>query len=297
MMSAELFDKLNRVAQLLRGSKEPFGGMQLVLSGDFLQLPCINGSFCFEAGAWKLCNFRVFNLKLIQRQHDMYFQECLNSARVGTITKEQLAFCMSGTKHDNPDIKPTKILCCNVDVDEINNKKLAHLGAIKEYPADVVVNVNKDLGNISKYCNAPDTLRLALGAQVMLLVNHDVEKGLVNGSRGVVTAFERDLPVVRFTNGMSLTLDFHPYEVKEDDLLICTIYQVPLRLAYAITVHKSQGLTLDACSIDLNNVFEYGQAYVALSRVRDIKGLVLKNASTSSFKAHPTALAFIKELS
>ena len=143
----------------------------------------------------------------------------------------------------------------------------------------------------------------------MLLVNIDVTGGLVNGSRGVVTRFiecktlnskeEEKIqhrPVVRFSNGAEMVMSRHGYEVKDGKYLVATIFQIPLKLAYAITVHKSQGMTLDSAIINLKGVFEYGQAYVALSRVKDINNLFLKNVTKATFKAHPKALEFYHQL-
>lgn len=313
MMSAELFEKLNEVGKEVRANDKPFGGIQLILSGDFLQLPCVKGQFCFESGAWEECKLKVFHLTTIMRQDNTRFQECLNKARFGVITQEDIDFITQSRdepgEHPNqasPDqqrIKPTKIFCYNADVDALNQSKLDKLchehekngvtetNGLREFNAEIVTR-DLIIKDITKFCNAQPTLQLAVGAQVMLLVNRDVELHLVNGSRGVVVGFDDDdLPIVRFKHA-TITIDFHAYEIKEHKKTLATIFQIPLKLAYAITVHKSQGVTLDAAMIDLNGVFEFGQAYVALSRVRDTTGVELFNASPASFRAHPKALAF-----
>lgn len=316
MLSAELLIKLNEVAKEIKANEKPFGGIQLVFAGDFLQLPCIKGDFCFECDDWIECAFTIFHLTKILRQHDERFQECLNNARYGRMTSEDIKYCVgsSGGPEDGDQniqalsdsrIKPTRILCHNADVNEINERKLKKLNAaeIKKYDADIEYNSNFYdprqhqfiFQDITKICNAQSTLCLAVGAQVMLLINIDTKNGLVNGSRGVILEFtDNELPLVLFKNGSKLVIDFHKYEVKEGKKLIGSIFQIPLKLAYAITVHKSQGMTLDSAMIDLNGVFEYGQAYVALSRVKDVNGLFLKNAIESSFKAHPKAVNFYK---
>lgn len=309
MLSSELLTKLNNVAKEVKTNNKPFGGIQLIFAGDFLQLPCIKGDFCFECEDWDECAFATFHLTQILRQHDVRFQECLNNARFGKITQEDLEYCQNKNNVNNvlnvlsDVIKPTKILCHNADVNEINKRKLEKLPTkeIKEYNADIEYNSNfynpfkhKFLfQDITKICNAQPVLSLALGAQVMLLINIDTKIGLVNGSRGVIVDFtNEELPVVLFKNGCKLIIDYHKYEVKEGKYLVGTIFQIPLKLAYAITVHKSQGMTLDSAIIDLNGVFEYGQAYVALSRVKNIESLFLLNAVVSSFKAHPKAINF-----
>jgi len=324
MLSADLLDKLNAIAKQVRRSDEPFGGMQIVFGGDFLQLPCIKGEFCFESSAWVECGFRVFHLTKIMRQSDTVFQECLNRARFGEITDEDLAYIAHSvpTKERIAEmpIKPTRILCENVDVDEINTRKLCELPDENIYKYKYTVDYNMDnynpryhkytFADITKCCNAQPELYLSLGAQVMLLVNTDVKKGLVNGSRGVVVGFDehmltvnnkqkkRQIPIIQFANKEEtrMLVSYHGYEVKEGKKLVGVIYQIPLKLAYAITVHKSQGMTLDSAMINLKGVFEYGQAYVALSRVKMIDNLFVKNITKTTFRAHPKALEFYKSI-
>jgi ATP-dependent DNA helicase PIF1 len=305
MLSAELFDKINYMAKHVRHNRHPFGGIQLVLSGDFLQLPCIKGNFCFESDTWEECCFEIFNLTKILRQSNPVFQECLNNARHGRLSNDNLKYITTNQSIDELSrIRPTKIFCFNADVDEINNKKLAKIKSLKhKYTADInytnIYDSSKHkllFEDISKNCNAQPVLHLAIGAQVMLLVN--VFDNLINGSRGVVVDFHTDdTPIVLFKNGITKQIPFHNYEVLDNNKsVIANIWQIPLRLAYAITVHKSQGLTLDSAVVDLRGVFDYGQAYVALSRVRNINGLCLINATCASFRAHPKALAFYESL-
>ena len=201
------------------------------------------------------------------------------------------------------EIKPTRILCENVDVNEINDAKLKQLPVedVHQYKYKIAYNLDKYephthkymFEDITKLCNAQPKLRLSVGAQVMLLVNMAVTQGLVNGSRGVVKSFTqyktinskgeesiKYAPVVMFPVGRSrieMAIHRHGYEVKDGKYLIGTIFQIPLKLAYAVTVHKSQGMTLNSAIINLRGVFEYGQAYVALSRVKDVNNLFLKN--------------------
>lgn len=325
MLPADLFDKLNRIAKRVRKRSEPFGGMQLVFGGDFLQLPCIKGDYCFESGAWKECKFETFNLTKIMRQTDIRFQACLNRARLGEMTDEDLEYITQSVptkeKLASMEIKPTRILCENVDVDEINKTKLMELPSedIYKYKYKIVYNLDNYeprihqymFKDITKICNAQPKISLSVGAQVMLLANIDVELGLVNGSRGVVTRFLESktlnskgeekvqyTPIVRFgnTEKTEMIVNRRGYEIKDGKHLIATIFQIPLKLAYAVTVHKSQGMTLDSAIINLRGVFEYGQAYVALSRVKDVNNLFLKNVTKASFKAHPKAFKFYQQL-
>jgi ATP-dependent DNA helicase PIF1 len=298
MMSAQLLDKLNSIAQLVNGKKTPFGGIQLVFSGDFLQLPCIIGNFAFEATCWDNLNMRVYDLSKIHRQSDVAFQECLTRARFGKITDKDLNYVTESSKTSFDGVVPTRILCKNIDVDDINEMELLKLGK-ETYTYELEIEQPKSVKTSiewNKHCNATKTLTLSIGAQVMLLINMPAPSQLANGSRGVVIGFdEDDLPIVKFKLD-TITVGHHAWEVFEKTNLIATIYQIPLKLAWAITVHKSQGLTVDSAYIDLSGVFEYGQAYVALSRVKSAQALVLINATPESFKAHPKAIEFYESL-
>jgi ATP-dependent DNA helicase PIF1 len=297
MMSAELLDKLDAVAKIIRKCTDPFGGIQVVLSGDFLQLPCISGKFAFEADCWSNLNLTIFHLTKIQRQVDVAFQECLNRARFGLVTDSDVEYITSvNDLVPNAGLLPTKILCMNVDVDEINAAQLAKLTSIETFTYKLEIEPTSAIGKfkISQHCNATESLVLAVGAQVMLLVNMKT-LNLVNGSRGVVVDFEDDLPVVRFRNCV-ITVHYHGWEVYERKNRVATVYQIPLKLAWAITIHKSQGATIDCATVDLNGVFEFGQAYVALSRVVSKQALIVKNATRMSFRAHPKAIKFYETL-
>ena len=289
MLSSNLFEKIEKIARILRKNTNPFGGLQIVAAGDFLQLPCVNGDFCFKSPRWDVCFPTTIYLTEIMRQKDTDFQQCLMRARVGKITPEDIGML---SKHTSlPDgIKPTKILCYNADVEEINNRKLRKLSKDKIYTYELEVEGTKL--NPKKWCNAPAVLELAVGAQVMLIYNLDTPSGLVNGARGVVERFEDDLPVVKFVNGLTCTINYHEWVHKEEQKHIASAFQIPLKLAYAITVHKSQGITLDCAYINLHGVFEFGQAYVALSRVKGLDGLYIENMNQQSFKAHPDAVKY-----
>jgi ATP-dependent DNA helicase PIF1 len=293
MLSSELFYKLDTIAKSLRKSEEPFGGIQLILVGDFLQLPCIRGNFVFASIIWDSFSFKIFNLTHVYRQSDAKFLECLHRARFGKITDEDCELLNSNVRSQN-DILPTKLYCKNIDVDAINIFELRKLKS--ESKSYVLECISKEKLDASKYCNAPHAVELKIGAQVMLLYNLNTEIGLINGSRGIVVNFnEHDAPIVQFKNILT-TINIHTWEIKRDEILIGKIRQIPLRLAWALTIHKSQGCTLDCAEIDLKDVFEYGQAYVALSRVKDLSGLTIYNVTKQSFKAHSDALDFYDNL-
>jgi intein/homing endonuclease len=251
MLSPVLFDKLEKLARRTRRNDKPFGGIQLILSGDFLQLPCINSDdFCFESEAWQNCVEHTVYLTEIMRQKDSEFQECLNNIRVGLIPKKTRKLLKSrvGVELKNDfGIKPTKLFSTNYSVDYINNKELDALAEndpdFFEYNMQITVYPgvkNRDFA-IEKYkknCNAAETIQLCEGAQVMLLYNMDTEGGLVNGSRGVVTGFVGDIPLVKFLNGRELLIDYHIWDTEENGQLILRVIQIPIKLAYALTIHK-----------------------------------------------------------
>jgi len=309
MMDPELFDKLEEIARIVRRNTLPFGGIQIVLSGDFLQLPCVGtDKFCFEAKCWDKCIKRTVYLNEIMRQGDNIFQDVLNKVRIGKIDKQVKAVLNSriGAKLNNEyGIKPTGLYSHNRDVDLINDEELDNLAEdgrqFFEYEMEIVVysnvsNKTAALEKFRKFCMAPETLQLCIGAQVMLLNNLDIPNGLANGSRGVVLGFVSDMPKVRFLNGEERIIDHNIWEVEENGKEILRAKQLPLKVAYAISIHKSQGCSLDYAEIDLSSVFEYGQAYVALSRVKSLEGLSLIDIDYDYIKAHPTATEYYESL-
>lgn len=310
MLSLELFDKLEKLARLIRRNEKPFGGIQLILSGDFCQLSGVNSdSFCFESESWKKCIYQTVYLTKIIRQQNSEFQVCLNNVRIGNITEEVKTLLNSriGVNLNNEfGIKPTKLFTTNYSAEKLNEKEI---GVFKksgvdffEYDMEICYyddqNPYKEynIQNYKKYCTIQEKLALCVNAQVMLLINLDLENGLVNGSRGIIVRFCDDLPVVKFIDGKEMKIDFYTWEIEENSKKIMKITQVPLKLAYALTIHKCQGCTLDYAEIDLNNVFEYGQAYVALSRVKNIEGLSIVGIDFDRIKSHPKAIEFYNDL-
>jgi len=323
MLDPELFDKLEKVACNVRRKRpgrmlgtpleqeeKPFGGIQLILCGDFLQLPVVGSdNFCFEAESWNKCVDHTVHLTEIVRQTDPEFQNVLRDLRFGNVTKEAKKLLTSriGVELKNDlGIQPTRIHTTNAAVDEINEKELDKLAMVPgteffEYNMEIyfyefVQNREQALEKYRKNCLAPDKLQLCKNAQVMLLHNLDMDSGLANGSRGVVIGFLEDKPVVKFLNGEERIIDFHSWETEEDRKKVVRITQLPLKLAYAITTHKCQGITLDLAEVDLSNVFAYGQASMALSRVRTKEGLKIININFDTIRAHPKAVTFYKNI-
>ena len=322
MLTADLFDKLEELARRIRKSDLPFGGIQLILSGDFCQLPPIGVSsdteyFCFEAFGWRDCIplESVMMLKTIIRQSDPVFQQALNQLRMGIVTddvKDVFTDCID-RKFTDPEIKATNLFPKNNSVDNVNTKNFDECvqhskNRIYEYEQEIEMCGGLPKGRdakraqeaiidkYKKYSIAPEVLQLCVGCQVMLIHNLDLtgdgQKRVINGSRGVVTRFVDDLPYVKFKNGKECLIDYHTWEIESNDIAYGKLIQIPLRLGYAFSIHKSQGCTLDLVQLDLTNIFDYGMGYVALSRVRDLESLCIKGIAWDKFKTHPKVLQY-----
>lgn len=309
MISPDLFDKLEHIARIIRNNSEPFGGIQLIISGDFCQLPCIGEEkFCFQAKKWDSCIAHTVFLDKIIRQSDPDFQQCLNHIRLGEVPDNVQQILESRLKKDimnKHDIAPTKLFSLNYAVDKVNEKELDKLAEdgreFFEYNMEIVAcagckNVHAARNKFKRNCTAQETLQLCVGAQVMLLYNMDLENKLANGSRGVVSGFTNDLPIVKFLNGKQHVIDYYTWEFNENNIKILKASQIPLKLAYAISIHKSQGCSLDCVEIDLSEIFEYGQAYAALSRAKTLQGLSITSLDVDCIIAHPTAVEYYNKL-
>lgn len=320
MMTCELLDKLNELGKKIRGNKRPFGGMQVLLVGDFYQLPPVNKGdeatmFAFESAAWKELTGDgvVVELTEIQRQKDPAFQTILTEARMGTLSWDscQVLRERQGLDWKSHKIRPTLIFPRRAEVNMINDSNLRALkGRRYTYKARLAYDGKMPDGFTEKDeafqqallhydANAAYAveLELAMNAQVMLIANAFPELGLVNGSRGVVVDFcsQTDLPIVEFVNGVRRPVGQHGWPIEGYEFVSRT--QVPLRLAYAATVHKCQGATIDAALIDIGSgIFEYGQAYVALSRVKSLDSLYVHDFDPSAFRVHPKVKAFYQDL-
>ena len=309
MLSPELFDKLEVVARSIRRNDKPFGGIQLILTGDFFQLPNINqrDMFCFDAETWEACiGDNVVNLNTNFRQEDDdIYQKCLDDVRCGVLSDETIKILKEREKvvlKNDYGIQPTKIYSLNVNVDEENVIQLDKLDdgniEFREYELnyELFKKVTMVQEKIKKGCNAPQVLQLCKGAQVMLLYNMDLESKLVNGSRGIVTGFDgENNPIVKFLTGAVRVIPPRNWEIEENGEMAINVSQIPLKLAYATTVHRSQGATIDYAEVDMEGIFEYGQAYVALSRVKSLAGLSIKNFNPQVIKAHPKVVEFYKK--
>lgn len=267
MFSPKLFDKVEEIARIVRRSikmpgllrknktipDKPWGGIQIVFSGDFLQLPVVKeDDFAFEAKRWSDSVDHIVELDQIVRQSDPVFQEMLNEIRFGKLSKKSKKILNSrvGIELKNDiGIKPTRIYTTNAAVDRLNEEELDLLSNenpdLQFYEYEMEIYVCKPTTNkayvIDKYrkdCIAPEVVQLCVGAQVMLLFNLDTDSGLANGSRGIITNFIENKPVVKFLNGEERVIDYHVWEFEENDKPLIRITQIPLKLAWSITAHK-----------------------------------------------------------
>ena len=309
MLSPILFDKIEKIARILRKNESPFGGIQLILSGDFLQLPCVDSNnFCFEAKSWGSCITHTIYLTEIVRQEDVEFQNCLNEVRFANLSEQSIQLLKScndrkldSTQASLSGIKPTRLFSTNDDVNYINEQEFQKISVGKQiYTYNIrIKNKKYEIAEsyIKKQCRVESEISLCVGAQVMLLINLDVSSGLANGSRGIIVGFtDTSIPIVSFLTGITQEIDFNSWDITNGEEIVATISQIPLKLAWALSIHKAQGSTLDYAKIYLNNIFENGQAYVALSRIKNIEGLSLRGLNINKIKAHPKALEYYKNL-
>ena len=298
--------RLDLVDQVLRHFKrraEPFGGIQIILCGDFFQLPPIvkngeEGKFAFEARAWKEMNMKVCYLHEQHRQSDDQLLTVLNAIRSNTADEDTLEILMSRFKKDvevGRDIEPTKLYTHNRDVESINQTELSKLrGPYKIYAMESR-GKGPILEILKKSILAPEQLILKEGTRV-LFVKNNFEAGYVNGTLGTVIGFEAAGPVVETLSGKRIVVSPATWIVEEDGKMKAEVTQLPLRLAWAITVHKSQGMSLEAAEIDLTNSFERGMGYVALSRLTSLEGLKLLGLNNIAMSVSEEILEFDKTL-
>jgi ATP-dependent exoDNAse (exonuclease V) alpha subunit len=305
MLHAHRLDIIERVCRRFKRSDKPFGGLQVILSGDFFQLPPINRSnetdlkdMVLYSEAWRVMNPAICYLTEQHRQEDEVLTHILNTIRDNTIDTEQYEHLEKRMHAELAEgVKPTKLYTHNANVDTENT---IELGAIENDEkvfhmtstgSEILVDILK------KSCLASQELRLKVGAEVMCIKNN-FEEGYVNGTRGKVVSFlpTNGTPVIELYNGKTIFATPEKWAIEEDGKTKAEISQLPLRLAWAITIHKSQGMSLDNAEIDLSRTFAYGMGYVALSRVRTLSGIRLIGFNKDALRVDPKVLEFDQDL-
>lgn len=328
MVDAEFFDTLDAVARRIRRkTRLPFGGLQLVVTGDFFQLPPVSKNdtarFCFEATAWSHMHHTI-NLSKVFRQKDPEFAELLNEMRQGRLSAESIRKLKELRRPlcNDQGLEPTQLFPMRWQVDAANELRMRKLSGIsykyKALDGGEVDNM-ETRSKLLSGCIAPETLTLKKGAQVMLTKNINELIGLVNGSVGEVIGFGEQhpddsppLPIVRFrlADGQTrhLTCGYEKWTIEElvpDEeeggklkaTVLASRTQIPLILAWALSIHKAQGQTLQLVKVDVGRVFEKGQAYVALSRATTMAGLQIINFDHKKVVAHEKVQHFYRTLS
>jgi len=302
MLHPYQLDLVDKICKMFKQGENPFGGIQVVLCGDFFQLPPVNRdsrevNFIDKSDIWDNMDLKVCYLHEQYRHESEELAQVLNDIRKGDVGEDTLEPLRKRYKRNIEGLaNPTKLYTHNANVDFINNKELKNLqGETKTYYMESIGN--KKLTEIlAKNCLAPEELQLKKNALVMFVKNN-FEKDYVNGTLGKVIGFIDDnTPIVKTIRGREIAVEPVSWTIEEDGKIKAEIVQTPLRLAWAITVHKSQGMTLDAAEVDLSNAFVEGMGYVALSRVRNINGLKLMGLNDIALKVNDYALSLDKEL-
>ncbi len=293
MLDGRVLEMVDSVCRTIKQSGEAFGGMQTILVGDFFQLPPIAGRgemsrFAFESRAWDAAKFLTCYLTEQHRQEDELLLGLLNAIRKNDVDESHYTLLSEQTDIGYSDIEPTKLFTHNSDVDSMNMSRLRELNT-KGATFKMEARGNKQLlANLVKNCLSPEVLEIRKEAMVMCTKNN-FEMGYVNGTLARVTDFDPDdgYPVIETLEGKTIKIVPQSWSIGEDGKILAEITQVPLRLAWAITVHKSQGMSLDAAEIDLRNAFTYGQGYVAISRVRSLTGMKIIGINTQALLVDP----------
>lgn len=291
MMSNELLELIDGLFKIIKSNILPFGGIQIIMVGDFHQLPPIKGNYCFTSPIWDDLNMNIVILtNLIRQKDDLVLQEILEEMRTGKITDNTYNILekLQEKEFDN-DVKPTKLFPINTNVDKLNTREFNKLVKINN-------NQTKIYKAYSKYKN--DTINsydicLTLNAQIMVIRNISVENHLVNGTRGIVVGLLDTTVIIKDINGIIHNINYYT-DINKN----CknNISFMPLKLAYAISIHKSQGSSIDCLELDLGeDIFVSGQTYTALSRATNINNIKIINLDKSSFFVNKKIIDFYKK--
>lgn len=306
MIDAELFDKVEYILRQAKNPNKMFGGCQILISGDLCQIPPVQKigetkKLVIESESYKNGNFTVHYLREIQRQKDKSLIENLQKVRLGEVDQDVIDFFAPRVGINPPaELAYTRLESHNRNVDKINEQKLS------EIDSPIVTTKRTEWGDetplkaLRNGCPVPENLKLKIGCVVVCLANVFPEEGVVNGSVGRVKSFEGGLPVVRFNNGFETLISWREWETKEwrdgEQITIAGVRQVPLKLAWAMSIHKVQSQTLSHVSMNLSNCFERGQSYTALSRIKCLSGCYISSIDWDNVITDPVAVEFYKNL-
>lgn len=295
MIDKELFEKISLILSIIKSNDVYFGNIQIILVGDFCQLAPVKGKYCFLADIWNKMNIKIVLLeKLIRQDEDLLFQQILRIVRKGRCTDNIIKVLnkLKDTEFEN-GIIPTKLYPINVNVDKINNieiEKLKACGNIsKTYTAISSSDKEKEVGKF--------TIELTLNAQIIIIRNINVEESLVNGTRGVVKHLGNDFVVINDVNGNIHTIKYFT-DTYNNSISSKSSYiiHMPIRICYALSIHKSQGMTIDALELDLGpNIFTCGQSYTALSRAKKLSSIKIIDIDKDSFRTNIDVKNFYKD--
>jgi ATP-dependent DNA helicase PIF1 len=291
MMSNELIELIDELFKMIKSNILPFGGIQVILVGDFHQLPPIKGNYCFTSATWDALNMNnIILTDLIRQKDDLVLQEILEELRNGKISDETFETLKSLNKTEFlGDVKPTKLFPVNTNVDKINNKEFQKLVKINDGNTTMYKALsNYKVDNIETF-----NVCLTLNAQIMVIRNLSVENHLVNGTRGIVVGLLDKCVIIKDINNNIHHINYYTDLNKNKKNYISFM---PLKLAYAISIHKSQGSSIDCLELDLgNDIFVSGQTYTALSRATNINNIKIINIEKNSFFVNKKIIDFYKK--
>ncbi|MEX0668418.1 MAG: HRDC domain-containing protein [Candidatus Saccharimonadales bacterium] len=293
MLDGARLELINQICKMLKDEDKPFGGLQVILCGDLFQLPPINRGggdidFAHFAKAWDELNLKVCYLKEQHRQEeDPRLLRLLREIRSNELSEESMQILEVRLEEETPDEDITRLYTHNSNVDNLNAQKLAQIDAESQIFAAHSHGPEQLVEQLKKSCLAPENLELKVGAQVLCVANNPAA-GYINGTRAEVIDFSKDnnAPIIQLSSGRKITMELNSWRIEDGEKTLAEINQYPLRLAWAITVHKSQGMSLDSAEIDLSRAFTPGMGYVALSRLRSIEGLYLRGINQTALRVH-----------
>lgn len=312
MVDAVTFQSLEYIAREVRGTDKMWGGIQLIVGGDFFQLPPVRNpwnshdrGFAFEADCWNSSFDLQAELTEVFRQSDPRLIKLLNGIRKGQTNPEDVQFLEQYCSSTEPNPSVVQLYPKNEDVNRVNADRLGGLGN------KIVVYRAVDSGKYSRKREleqglAPKEISLCIDARVMLTKNLNSWRGLINGATGTILSFgdppknaditdickDGLLPVVKFDSGTETVIEPETWAVVDGDVVVAERKQLPLMLAWTVSIHKSQGMTLESLFTDLSKAFDYGMIYVALSRLKSLEGLHLAGLDCHKIQAHPKVLQF-----